>query len=60
MIEFNCLFQAGALLLDFTGSFLVGPKGGIADYRLEFIQLSLLGFSVKETSELLRYGFSHD
>jgi hypothetical protein len=58
-VEFDRLFQTRALLLDFAGSFLVGPEGGIADYGLEFVKLMLLAISVKGTSELPRCVFSH-
>src|SRR5439155_8843345 len=55
-IEFECFFQAGALLKDFAGAFLIGPEVGIHDLRLQAIELSLLCIRVKETSALPRCG----
>jgi hypothetical protein len=57
MIEFDAFLEAGTLLIDFAGAFLIGPEIGFVDLLLQFIELALLSFSVKETSARPRCEF---
>jgi hypothetical protein len=50
VIEFEALFQAGALLIDFAGAFLVGPEVGFRNLFLQLVELTLFRACVKETS----------
>jgi hypothetical protein len=56
-IEFDAFLEAGPLLIDFAGTFLIGPEIGFVDLLLQFIELALLSFSVKETSARPRCEF---
>ena len=49
-IELEAFFEAGALLIDFAGAFLVGPEVGFGNQLLQFVKLALFGAAVKETS----------
>jgi hypothetical protein len=49
------LFEAGALLQEFTGAILIGPEVGFGNLLLQFIELPLLGVRVKETSGRPRF-----
>jgi hypothetical protein len=54
---FQALFEAGALLQEFTGAILVGPEVGFGNLLLQLIELTLLGLRVKETSGRPRFVF---
>jgi hypothetical protein len=56
-IDFQALFEAGALLQEFAGAILVGPEIGFGNLFLQLIQLALLGLRVKETSGRPRFVF---
>jgi hypothetical protein len=56
LVEIDGLVEAGPLLQNFAGAFLVGPEIGIADDGLKLIELTLLPFRVKGTSERPRCG----
>jgi len=58
VIEFEALFEAGALLIDFAGAFLVGPEIGFRDLLLQLVELTLFCAGVKETSARPRCEFS--
>ena len=58
VIEFEALFEAGALLIDFAGAFLVGPEIGFRDLLLQLVELMLFRAGVKETSARPRCEFS--
>ena len=60
VIEFEALFEAGALLKGFTGTFLIGPEIGIGDLLLQLVELTLFRAGVKETSARPRCAFSVD
>jgi len=60
IIEFEAFFEAGALLKDFTGTFLIGPEIGIGDLLLQLVELTLFRAGVKETSARPRCAFSVD
>jgi hypothetical protein len=49
-IELQAFFEAGALLEDLAGAFLVGPEVGFGNLLLELVKLGLFGAAVKETS----------
>ena len=59
-IEFEAFFEAGALLVYFTGTCLVGPEAGVHDLFLQFVELTLFRAGVKETSARPRCAFSID
>jgi hypothetical protein len=40
-IELEALFEAGALLQDFAGAFLIGPKVWLRDLFLQLVKLLL-------------------
>ena len=56
-VEGERFLEPSALLKSFAGTVLVGPEAGIADYSLQFIELSLAGTGVKGTSGRLRSVF---
>jgi hypothetical protein len=56
-IDFQALFEAGALLQEFAGTILVGPEIGFGNLLLQLIELLLLGVRVKETSGRPRFVF---
>jgi hypothetical protein len=58
VIEFEALFEAGALLIDFAGAFLIGPEIGFRDLLLQLVELTLFRAGVKETSARPRCEFS--
>jgi hypothetical protein len=49
-VELEDFFEAGALLKQFAGAFLVGPEVGFGNLLLELVKLGLFGAAVKETS----------
>jgi len=57
-VERQSFFESCALLKGFARTVLIGPEAWIANYRLEFIKLTLAGACVKETSGRLRPGIS--
>jgi hypothetical protein len=57
-MDFQTLFEAGALLQKFAGAILVGPEVGFGNLLLQLIELPLLGVRVKETSGRPRSVFS--
>jgi len=57
-IAFESLFEAGSLLKDFAGTFLIGPEVRLSDLLLQFIELLLFGAGVKETSGRPRFAIS--
>jgi hypothetical protein len=59
-IEFETFFEAGALLKDFTGTFLIGPEIGFRDLLQQFVELMLFCAGVKETSARPRCESSTD
>jgi len=60
IIEFEAFLEAGALLIDFTGTFLIGPEIGFRDLLLQLVELTLFRASVKETSARPRCALSVD
>jgi hypothetical protein len=56
-IEFETFFEAGALLIDLAGAILVGPEIWFCNLLLQFIEQTLLGAGVKETSARPRFVF---
>ena len=52
-VEFERLFEAGALLEGLAGSFLIGPEAGIADQCLQFVELTLPGPASKKPPDVL-------
>jgi len=59
-IQIETFFEAGTLLIDFTGTLLIGPEIGIRDLILQFIEVLLFRAGVKETSGRPRCEFSTD
>jgi hypothetical protein len=59
-IEFETFFEAGALLKDLAGAFLIGPEIGFRDLLLQLVELMLFRAGVKETSARPRCEFSID
>jgi len=55
VIEFERLLQAGTLAENFAGALLIGIETGVGNLSLQFVELTLPGINVKETSALPRY-----
>jgi hypothetical protein len=49
-VEFERLFEAGALLKNFAGAILVGPEVRLCNLLLQIVELLLFRACVKETS----------
>ena len=53
-VERESFFEASALLKGLAGASLIGPETGVGNQGLQFIELTLAGTGVKETSGRLR------
>ena len=51
-VKIQGFLKTGALAQDLAGAFLIGVEVWFGNLLLEFIELSLLGLNVKETSAL--------
>ncbi len=56
-VEFESLFEAGALLTDLAGTLLIAPEVRLVDDLLEIIELTLFSRCVKGTSALPDFEF---